>query len=52
MENDLAQLNIGVHLYLRQANDRSCWRVATVTLLHEFADEDNDDIYDSEHRLK
>ena len=33
--NDLAQRNIGLHSDVRQAKDGSCWRVATVTLLHE-----------------
>ena len=32
-ENDLAQLNIGLHSNLRQAKDRSCWRIATVKAL-------------------
>ena len=35
MENDLTHRNIGLYSDVRQAKDRSYWRVATVTLLHE-----------------
>ena len=58
MENDLVPLDIGLLSDLRKAQDRTVWcRLAAIdTVTHsgmEFAnDDDDDDIYDSEHRLK
>ena len=49
VENDLAPLNIGLH----SAQDRTGWRrlESTATLWHDDVVDDDDDIYDSEHRL-
>ena len=57
MENDLVPLNIGLHSDLRKAQDITVWcRLAAMdTVTHsgmECANDDDDDIYDSEHRLK
>ena len=58
MDNDLVSQNIGFHSDLRKAQDRTIWcrLAATDTVTHsgmDFAnDDDDDDIYDSEHLLK
>ena len=59
MENDLVPLNVGLHSDLRMIQERTVWyRLAAMdTVTHsgmEYTgiDDDDDDIYDNEHRLK
>ena len=49
VEKDLAPRNIYLHSDLRKAQDRTGWRRRSGM---EFANDDDDYIYDSEHRLK
>ena len=57
MENNLVPLNISLNSDLEKAQHKTVWcRIAAMDTVTpssmEFANDNDDDIYDSEHRLK